>query len=148
MNHAIFAVIAIAAFGAGGCAGGLGLFADTEAERASAQSFAFAEQCVGCGTVESIDRVSFGEGRRSGASIATIVDGDFERPRANGVVGVADAVVDAVSGRLQQSPENADVFEIFVRMDDGRHYVIEQLELQGIREGSRVLVTHGNASLL
>lgn len=148
MNHAIYAVIAVAAFGAGGCAGGLGLFSDVQPERTSTRAFAFADQCVGCGTVESIDLVRFGEGRRGGAAVATIVDGDFERPRANGVIGVADVVVDAVNGRLQPRPENVDVFEIFVRMDDGRHYVIEQFELQGIRKGSRVLVQHGNASLL
>ena len=146
MNHAIFAVFAIAAFGVGGCAGGLGLFSEAEMERTGARG-ASVEQCVGCGTVESVDLVRFGESRQNGVALASIVGGDFERSPAKSDSEVADAVVDSASELLLR-PENADVYEIFLRMDDGRHQVIQQLELRRIREGSRVLITHGNASLL
>ena len=152
MNLAVFAVIAVAAFGAGGCVSELGLFSDHESATQQ-RAFAFADRCVGCGTVASIDLLRFGERRRRDAALGNIIGGDFERSQY-GVAGSnadgsgADTLVDVVNSSRQLRPENVDVYEIFVRMDDGRHYVIEQLELDGIRKGSRVLVTHGNASLL
>jgi len=125
----------------------------------NSRSYAYDEprnqRCQQCGTVEDIDRVSYGERRRTtggGAVIGALVGGavgnQFGKGDGRTAATVAGAVIGGVAGNeIEKDRGRDDVYEISVRMDDGRRFVLAQYELNGIREGSRVVVNEGYASL-
>ena len=55
--------------------------------------------------------------------------------------GVAGNRIDDRNG------DGGDRYEVLVRMDDGRRIVLNQNDLNGVREGSRVYVRNGRARL-
>jgi outer membrane lipoprotein SlyB len=50
--------------------------------------------------------------------------------------------------KIERNVRDREVYSVFVRMDDGRRVVVEQGNLYGVREGSRVDVRNGNARLM
>lgn len=111
-------------------------------------------RCYDCGTVERIDRV-VGERTSSGggAVLGGIVGGVLGNQVGGGsgrtAATVAGAIAGGVAGNAIEKNNNASaMYELFVRMDDGRRIVVDQRDLNGIREGSYVRVSSGRARLL
>lgn len=111
-------------------------------------------RCYDCGTVERIERV-YGERGASGAGavLGGIIGGVLGSQVGSGsgrnAATVAGAVAGGVAGhKIEQNRNEAPVYELFVRMDDGRRIVVDQRDLDGIREGSYVRVSGGRARLL
>lgn len=111
-------------------------------------------RCYDCGTVERIDRV---HGERTSSGGGAILGGIVGGVLGNQVGGgsgrtaatVAGAIAGGVAGNSIEKNTNASaVYELFVRMDDGRRIVVDQRDLNGIREGSYVRVSGGRARLL
>ena len=133
----------------GGCA------SDGYNSRSSYDEPRYSQRCEHCGTVEEIDRVRYGERRRTtggGAVIGALVGGaignQFGKGDGRRAATVAGAVIGGVAGNeIEKDRSRDDVYEISVRMDDGRRFVLAQYELNGIHEGSRVVVNEGYASL-
>ncbi|MBB5206622.1 glycine zipper 2TM domain-containing protein [Chiayiivirga flava] len=111
-------------------------------------------RCYDCGTVERIDR-TYGERTSSGggAILGGIVGGVLGNQVGGGsgrkAATVAGAIAGGVAGNAIEKNNNAAaMYELFVRMDDGRRIVVDQRDLNGIREGSYVKVSGGRARLL
>jgi outer membrane lipoprotein SlyB len=99
--------------------------------------------CSSCGVVERIDRV-FRTAEQT-AKAATVLDGvvgqalDSERAGT----GTAKAAVTGGATTTRTTP----MYELVVRMDDGRSVVLLQRDLSGIREGAIVSIRDGRAHL-
>lgn len=112
-------------------------------------------QCYDCGTVTRIDLVRASTGGPAGAILGGIVGavagheisahtgGSKGNQNAAAAVG---AVGGAVAGNAIQK-RTGDMYDVFVRMDDGRELRLRQSDLGGIREGSYVRVYDGRAVL-
>jgi len=136
----------------GGCATDSGYY--SSADDAGPRGYGQAQRCDSCGTVEDINRVAYGDRRTSGggAVVGALVGGaignQFGKGDGRKAATVAGAVIGGVAGNNIERNRNGDeVFEISVRMDDGRYVTFEQYQLNGIREGSRVVIDNGVASL-
>jgi outer membrane lipoprotein SlyB len=112
-------------------------------------------RCYSCGTVERIDVTRYGDGRTTGAgAVAGAIIGAAVGNQVGGGDGrraatVAGAVAGGVAGnRIERDRADRDVFEVVIRMDDGRRVVVEQRSLNGVREGARVEVRDGRAQLI
>lgn len=111
--------------------------------------------CRDCGTVTRIELVRTSTGGPAGAILGGIVGavaGHEVSAHTGGskgnqnVAAAAGAVGGAVVGNAIQ--KNAgDVYNVSVRMDDGRVITLRQSDLAGIREGSYVRVYNGRATL-
>lgn len=111
--------------------------------------------CRDCGTVTRIELVRTSTGGPAGAILGGIVGavaGHEVSAHTGGskgnqnVAAAAGAVGGAVVGNAIQ--KNAgDVYNVSVRMDDGRVITLRQSDLGGIREGSYVRVYNGRATL-
>jgi outer membrane lipoprotein SlyB len=111
-------------------------------------------RCDRCGEVTRIERFE-GERRSSGggAVVGAVVGGVLGSNVGSGdgrrAATVAGAVVGGIAGNeIERNRNGRDVFELTVRMDDGRRVRIEQRDLSGIREGDRVIVDGGRARLM
>ncbi len=112
-------------------------------------------RCGNCGTVERIDIERYGDRRASGggAVVGALVGAALGNQIGSGdgrkAATVAGAVAGGVAGnRIEKNRNSRDTYEIVVRMDNGRTIVLDQRDLNGVREGSRVVVTGGVARLL
>lgn len=116
-------------------------------------------RCDSCGVVTRIDQRSRGSGapNATGAVLGGIVGAVAAREiaerntdsegRAN-TATVAGAVGGAVAGNaIQNRVQSQTVYDVHVRLDDGRMTVVTQNDLGGIREGSHVDVGSGQARL-
>ena len=111
-------------------------------------------RCYDCGTVERIDR-AYGERTASGggAVLGGIVGGVLGNQVGSGsgrkAATVAGAIAGGIAGNnIEKNRNSAGMYELYVRMDDGRRIVVDQRDLNGIREGSYVKVSGGRARLL
>ena len=111
-------------------------------------------RCYDCGTVERIER-TYGERTASGggAILGGIVGGVLGNQVGSGsgrkAATVAGAIAGGIAGNnIEKNNNAAGMYELFVRMDDGRRIVVDQRDLNGIREGSYVTVSGGRARLL
>jgi outer membrane lipoprotein SlyB len=118
-----------------------------------------AAQCYDCGMVTRIDS----RARTSGAPAATgavlggvvgavaareIADNRTDSEGRKNTATVAGAVGGALAGNaIQNTMQSNAVYDIHVRMDNGRTVVVSQFDLGGIRQGSYVRVTNGRAYL-
>lgn len=110
--------------------------------------------CQQCGVVERIERI-YGERRAGGggAVAGAIVGGVLGNQVGSGsgrkAATVAGAIAGGVAGnQIEKNTNAAPTYDLFVRMDDGRRIVLNQRDLHGIREGSRIRVSGNSARLL
>lgn len=113
-------------------------------------------RCGNCGTVQRIDAEYYGRRDRDdgtgGAIVGALVGAALGNQVGSGngkkAATVAGAIAGGVAGkRIDERNGSSDRFEVVVRMDNGRTVVLEQRNLNGIREGSRVVVNGGVARL-
>lgn len=115
-------------------------------------------RCGNCGTVERIEREYYGRGRdrddgTGGAIVGALVGAAIGNQIGSGsgrkAATVAGAVAGGVAGKNidERNGNGRDEFEVVVRMDNGRTVILEQNSLNGVREGSRVVVNGGVARL-
>lgn len=115
--------------------------------------------CYDCGTVTRIDTRSRGgtAPNATGAVLGGIVGAVAARELAHrntdsegrkNTATAAGAIGGAVAGNaIQNNVQAQAVYDIHVRMDDGRMNVVTQNDLGGIREGSYVRIAEGRAWL-
>ncbi len=115
-------------------------------------------RCYDCGLVTRVDRVPSGRSAPSatGAVLGGIVGaiaGHEISDRTGGSKGnrnvsaAAGAVAGAAAGNAIQNRTTGDTYDVHVRMDDGRTVVINQRDLNGIRENTYVRVVNGHVVL-
>lgn len=115
-----------------------------------------AAACYDCGTVTRIELASSGATRAPNATGAVLggivgaVAGHEISDKTGGSKGnqnvsaAAGAVAGAAVGNAIQNRAQANtVYNIHVRMDDGRMTTVSQTDDSGLRQGSRVRVTGG-----
>ena len=116
--------------------------------------------CYDCGTVTRIEVASTTSSNvpnATGAVLGGIVGAVAGREISDKTGGskgnknlatVGGAVAGAVAGNAIQNHAQAQgAYNVYVRMNDGRSVVVSQRDLAGIREGSYVRVTNGQAYL-
>jgi outer membrane lipoprotein SlyB len=115
--------------------------------------------CYDCGTVTRVEVTSSGSNvpNATGAVLGGIVGAVAGREISDqtggskgnqNVATVGGAVAGAVAGNAIQNHAQAQgAYNVYVRMNDGRNVVVSQRDLAGIREGSYVRVTNGQAYL-
>lgn len=114
--------------------------------------------CADCGIVTRIDVVPSGRSAPSntGAILGGIVGavaGHEISDKTGGskgnqnIAAVAGAVAGAAAGNAVQNRATGDTYNIHVRLDDGRTLVINQHNLDGIRENTYVRVANGKVVL-
>ena len=112
-------------------------------------------RCGNCGTVQRIEREYNRRDRddgTGGAVVGALVGAALGNQVGSGngrkAATVAGAIAGGVAGkRIDERNGSSDRFEVVVRMDNGRTVILEQRHLNGIREGSRVVVNGGVARL-
>ena len=113
-------------------------------------------RCGNCGTVQRIEADYYGRRDRDdgtgGAIVGALVGAALGNQVGSGngkkAATVAGAIAGGVAGkRIDERNGSSDRYEIVVRMDNGRTVVLEQKHLNGLREGSRVVVNGGVARL-
>lgn len=111
-------------------------------------------RCYDCGRVERIERV-YGqrESTGSGAVLGGIVGGVLGNQVGGGSGRTAATVAGAIAGgvvgnELEKDSRSAPRYELFIQMDDGRRIVVNQQDLNGIRQGSYVRVSGNRARLM
>lgn len=116
-------------------------------------------RCYDCGTVTKIDTRSRGGNtpNATGAVLGGIVGAVAARELAHrntdsegrkNTATAAGAVGGAIAGNaIQNNVQSKAVYDVHIRMDDGRMNVVVQDDLGGIREGSYVRVNQGRAWL-
>ncbi len=115
--------------------------------------------CYDCGTVTRIESVARGQnvpnatgavlGGIVGAAAGHEISDHTGGSRGNkNIAAVAGAVGGAIAGNaIQNRVQESGTYNIYVRMNDGRTAMTTQSDLAGIREGSRVQIRNGRASL-
>ncbi len=108
--------------------------------------------CSDCGVVQRIDRVD--DGRRGGAGgavagalIGGVVGSQVGSGRGRDAATVAGAVAGGLVGRDMARRSDDGYYVVFVRLYSGHDVRIEQYDLNGVREGSEVVVRDGHAQL-
>lgn len=109
--------------------------------------------CYDCGVVTNIEGAGSG---KTGAVIGGIIGavaGHEVSAHTGGSTGnqnisaVAGAAAGAVAGNAIAKNRIDSGYLIHVRMNDGRMTSVNQSDLQGVREGSRVRISNGRAYL-
>ncbi len=112
--------------------------------------------CYDCGTVTRIEPISSGSnvpnatgallgGLVGAAAGRTIAKDQTDSEGRQNTATVAGAVAGAVAGNAIQNRTTGALYNVYVRMQDGRTTVVTQNDLGGIREGSYVRVYNGRA---
>ena len=105
--------------------------------------------CDSCGTVTRIERAGSTTspnvvGPVLGGVVGAVAGKELARRNTDSdgrrnVATAGGAVAGAIAGNaIQNRVEGGNVYRIHVRMDDGRSTVVNQAELDGLREGSYV----------
>lgn len=108
--------------------------------------------CYDCGVVESISSYT-GERRTTGAGavVGAVVGGALGNQVGKGdgktAATVAGAVVGGLVGNNIEKNRDNTWYELRVRMDDGRSVVVTQDDLNGVNQGSHVVLRDGKAYL-
>lgn len=116
--------------------------------------------CYDCGTVTRIEIASSGATRVPNATGAVLggivgaVAGHEISDKTGGSKGnqniatVAGAAAGALAGNaIQNRAQARTIYNVYVRMNDGRTTVLTQEDVGGLREGSSVQVSNGHAIL-
>lgn len=111
-------------------------------------------RCGNCGVVERIGREYYGrkDDGTGGAVVGALVGAALGNQVGSGngrkAATVAGAIAGGVAGkRIDENNGSTERYEVVVRMDNGRTLILEQRHLNGVREGSRVVVNGGTARL-
>ena len=113
-------------------------------------------RCGNCGTVQRIEADYYGRRDRDdgtgGAIVGALVGAALGNQVGSGngkkAATVAGAIAGGVAGkRIDERNGSGNRYEVVVRMDNGRTVILEQKNLNGLREGSRVVVNGGVARL-
>jgi len=113
-------------------------------------------RCGNCGVVTRIEADYYGRRDRDdgtgGAVVGALVGAALGNQVGSGsgrkAATVAGAIAGGVAGkRIDERNGSSDRYEVVVRMDNGRTVILEQRHLNGIREGSQVVVNGGVARL-
>jgi len=134
MKNSLFALV-VAALAAIGCA-------------TAAPPAGKVVECADCGTVRSIDAISQGDGRASGAGavmgavIGGVVGHQFGSGRGQDAATAAGAVGGAAAGHQIEKNRNAPttVYRVAIDMDRGLTEAINVDDPGGLRRGDRVRV--------
>ena len=108
--------------------------------------------CADCGVVQRIESYS-GERRTSGAGAVAgaVIGGVLGNQVGSGdgkkAATVAGAVAGGFAGNAIEKNMNQTWYDVTVRMTDGRQTVVTQKQLDGVREGSQVVIRDGRAQL-
>lgn len=109
--------------------------------------------CYDCGVVQRIESYT-GEQRRTsgaGAVAGALIGGALGNQVGSGdgkkAATVAGAVAGGFAGNAIEKNMDKTWHEVTVRMNDGRTVVLSQDDLNGVREGSRVIIRNGRAQL-
>jgi outer membrane lipoprotein SlyB len=109
--------------------------------------------CYDCGVVQRIESYT-GERRASGAGavLGAVVGGALGNQVGKGDGKTAATVVGAVAGgvagnAIEKNRGDRTWYNVTVLMNDGRTLMVTQDDLNGVREGSRVVVRDGRAQL-
>ncbi len=114
--------------------------------------------CRECGRVERIVMVEPGNSapNATGAILGGIVgaiagheisDHTGGSKGNQNIAAVAGAAAGAVAGNAIQNRVQQPLFDVYLRMDDGRELVIRQRGLDGIGEGAPIRLVNGRARL-
>ena len=112
--------------------------------------------CDSCGTVTRIERAGSTTspnvvGPVLGGVVGAVAGKELARRNTDSdgrrnVATAGGAVAGAIAGNaIQNRVEGGNVYRIHVRMDDGRSTVVNQAELDGLREGSYIRIQDGRA---
>ena len=128
-------------------------YGGNDSNRSSSYNNAPASCYYDCGVVQRIDNYS-GEQRRTsgvGAVAGALIGGALGNQVGSGdgkkVATVAGAVAGGFAGNAIEKNMDKTWHEVTVRMNDGRTVVLSQDDLNGVREGSRVIIRNGRAQL-
>lgn len=109
--------------------------------------------CYDCGVVQRIESYT-GEQRRTsgaGAVAGALIGGALGNQVGSGdgkkAATVAGAVAGGIAGNAIEKNMDKTWHEVTIRMNDGRTVVLSQDDLNGVREGSRVIIRNGRAQL-
>ncbi len=115
--------------------------------------------CYDCGTVTRIEIAASGAKRAPNATGAVLggivgaVAGHEISDKTGGSKGnqnlsaAAGAVAGAVAGNAIQNNRQANtMYDVYVRMDDGRTTVLRQNDVSGLQQGTHVQVSNGRAT--
>ena len=109
--------------------------------------------CYDCGVVQRIESYT-GEQRRTsgaGAVAGALIGGALGNQVGSGdgktAATVAGAVAGGFAGNAIEKNMDKTWHEVTIRMNDGRTVVLSQDDLNGVREGSRVIIRNGRAQL-
>jgi outer membrane lipoprotein SlyB len=97
-------------------------------------------------TVQTVDRNNPGiMGAIGGAVVGGLIGNQIGSGRGNTAATIAGAAGGAIAGREveRRVRSGADLFKIFVRMDDGTYQAVAQETQPALRPGDRVRVENG-----
>ncbi len=128
-------------------------YGGSETNRSSSYNSA-PTNCYDCGVVQRVESYT-GEQRRTsgvGAVAGALIGGALGNQVGSGdgkkVATVAGAVAGGVAGNaIEKNRMDRTWHEVTVRMNDGRTVVLSQDDLNGVSEGSRVIIRNGRAQL-
>jgi len=116
-------------------------------------SYSRGANCYDCGVVQRIESYT-GERRATGAGavVGAVVGGALGNQVGKGDGKTAATVAGAVAGgfagnAIEKRSGDQTWYNLTVLMNDGRTLVVTQDDLNGVREGSRVVVRDGRAHL-
>jgi len=109
--------------------------------------------CANCGVVQRIegfadDRRSSGGGAVAGAIIGGVLGNQVGSGSGRTAATVAGAIGGGIVGHNIESNMNHASYDITIRLNSRRTVVVTQNRIDGMREGSRVIVQSGRAQLL
>lgn len=127
---------------------------DNNRMSSSSAGYSAPANCYDCGVVQRVESYT-GEQRRTsgvGAVAGALIGGALGNQVGKGdgkkVATVAGAVAGGFAGNaIEKNNMDKTWHEVTVRMNDGRTVVLSQDDLNGVREGSRVIIRNGRAEL-
>lgn len=158
MKIRMIAFSAIATAAMAGCATSPGYGYGDRGYGNSAPVSSQAARCYDCGIITRIEAVSTGRTApsRTGAILGGIVGAVAGREISDqtggssgnkNVATVAGAVAGGAAGNAIQNRVTADTYNVHVRMEDGRVLVVNQSNVNGLRENTYVRVVNGRVVL-
>jgi len=120
--------------------------------RSTGSNYSAPANCNDCGVVQRVEsytgeRRTTGVGAVAGALIGGALGNQVGKGDGKTAATVAGAVVGGIAGNQIEKNRDKTWHEVTVRMNDGRTVVLSQDDLNGVREGSRVIIRNGRAQL-
>lgn len=151
-------VVAAAALALAGCATGPGYGSSSGGGYVNQPAYGSSQgSCQDCGTVVRIEHtgstgsnVPNATGAVLGGVVGAVAGRELGHSKSTGkrnTATVAGAAAGALAGNAIQNKVQGDSYRVHVRMDNGRTVVLDQRDVNGMREGSYVRVYGGAAHL-